>query len=108
VAQAAGASAAAGRLDAILKTEAEVVDKPGARELPPGPGEIRFEHVDFGYQGGRPIFTGLDLVLRGGEAVAVVGPTGSGKPTVAPLVPPLYDVDCGRPLLDGMYAPHVQ
>ena len=45
VAQASRASAAAGRLDAILVTDPEVVDKPGARELPPGPGEIRFEHV---------------------------------------------------------------
>jgi ATP-binding cassette subfamily B protein len=102
VAQASRASAAAGRLDAILKTEAEVVDKPGARDLPPGRGEIRFDHVDFAYQGGRPIFTGLDLVLRGGEAVAVVGPTGSGKTTVARLVPRFYDVDGGGVLLDGV------
>jgi ATP-binding cassette, subfamily B, bacterial len=102
VAQASRASAAAGRLDAILVTEPEVVDKPGARALPPGPGEIRFEDVDFGYRGGRPIFTDLDLLLRGGEAVAVVGPTGSGKSTVARLVPRFYDVDGGRVLLDGV------
>jgi ATP-binding cassette, subfamily B, bacterial len=102
VAQASRASAAAGRLDAILVTEPEVVDKPGARELPPGPGEIRFEDVNFGYRGGRPIFTDLDLVIRGGEAVAVVGPTGSGKTTVARLVPRFYDVDDGRVLLDGV------
>jgi ATP-binding cassette, subfamily B, bacterial len=102
VAQASRASAAAGRLDAILVTEPEVVDKPGARELPPGPGEIRFEDVNFGYRGGRPIFTDLDLVIRGGEAVAVVGPTGSGKTTVARLVPRFYDVDNGRVLLDGV------
>ena len=64
VAQASRASAAAGRLDAILVTDPEVVDKPGARALPPGPGEIRFENVAFGYQGGRPIFTNLDLLIR--------------------------------------------
>jgi ATP-binding cassette, subfamily B, bacterial len=102
VAQASRASAAAGRLHAILVTEPEVVDKPGARELPPGPGEIRFEGVDFGYHGSQPIFAGLDLVIRGGEAVAVVGPTGSGKTTVARLVPRFYDVDGGRVLLDGV------
>ena len=102
VAQASRASAAAGRLDAILATDPQVVDKSGARGLPPGPGEIRFESVDFGYRGGRPIFTDLDLVLRGGEAVAVVGPTGSGKTTVARLVPRFYDVDGGRVLLDGV------
>ncbi len=102
VAQASRASASAGRLDAILVTDPEVVDKPGARALPPGPGEIRFENVAFGYQGGRPIFTDLDLLIRGGEAVAVVGTTGSGKTTVARLVPRFYDVDDGRVLLDGM------
>jgi ATP-binding cassette subfamily B protein len=102
VAQASRASAAAGRLDAILVTDPEVVDKPGARALPPGPGEIRFENVAFGYQGGRPIFTDLDLLIRGGEAVAVVGTTGTGKTTVARLVPRFYDVDEGRVLLDGM------
>jgi ATP-binding cassette, subfamily B, bacterial len=102
VAQASRASAAAGRLDGILATHPEVVDKPGARRLLPGPGEIRFEDVDFGYRGGRPIFSDLDLVIRGGEAVAVVGPTGSGKTTVARLVPRFYDVDAGRVLLDGV------
>ena len=102
VAQASRASASAGRLDAILVTDPEVDDKPGARALPPGPGEIRFENVAFGYQGGRPIFTDLDLLIRGGEAVAVVGTTGSGKTTVARLVPRFYDVDDGRVLLDGM------
>src|SRR6266511_1698170 len=101
VAQASRASAAAGRLDAILVTDPQVVDKPGAHALPPGPGEIRFEDVAFGYQGGRPIFTDLDLLIRGGEAVAVVGTTGSGKTTVARLVPRFYDVDDGRVLLDG-------
>jgi len=101
VAQASRASAAAGRLDAILVTDPEVVDKPGARALPPGQGEIRFEHVRFGYRGGRPIFSRLDLLIRGGEAVAVVGSTGSGKTTVARLVPRFYDVDGGRVLLDG-------
>ena len=102
IAQASRASAAAGRLDAILATDPQVVDKPGARALPPGPGDIRFEGVSFAYRGGRPIFTRLDLVIRGGEAVAVVGPTGSGKTTVARLVPRFYDVDGGRVLLDGV------
>src|SRR5207244_12724469 len=51
---------------------------------------------------GRPIFTDLDLLIRGGEAVAVVGTTGSGKTTVARLVPRFYDVDDGRVLLDGV------
>jgi ATP-binding cassette, subfamily B, bacterial len=102
VAQASRASAAAGRLHAILSTDPEVVDAPGAGDMPPGPGEIRFDGVRFGYRGGRPLFTDLDLVIRGGEAVALVGPTGSGKTTVARLVPRFYDVDEGRVLLDGV------
>jgi ATP-binding cassette subfamily B protein len=102
VAQASRSSAAAGRLDAILATDPEVVDEPGARDLPPGPGEISFDGVGFGYRGGRPILADLDVVIRGGEAVAVVGPTGSGKTTVARLVPRFYDVDEGRVLLDGV------
>jgi ATP-binding cassette subfamily B protein len=102
VAQASRASAAAGRLDGILVTDPEVVDKPGARAMPPGAGEVRFEDVAFGYRAGRSIFTHLDLVIRGGEAVAVVGTTGSGKTTVARLVPRFYDVDRGRVLLDGV------
>jgi ATP-binding cassette, subfamily B, bacterial len=102
VAQASRASAAAGRLHGILSTDPEVIDSPGAGELPAGPGEIRFEGVRFGYRGGRPIFHDLDLVIRGGEAVAVVGPTGSGKTTVARLVPRFYDVDDGRVLVDGV------
>jgi ATP-binding cassette, subfamily B, bacterial len=102
VAQASRASAAGGRLHAILSTDPEVVDAPGAGDMPPGPGEIRFDRVRFGYRGGRPIFTDLDLVIRGGEAVALVGPTGSGKTTVARLVPRFYDVDEGRVLLDGV------
>src|SRR5262249_47270041 len=69
--------------------------KPGARALPPGQGEIRFEHVRFGYRGGRPIFSRLDLLIRGGEAVAVVGSTGSGKTTVARLLPRFFDVARG-------------
>ncbi len=102
VAQASRSSAAAGRLDAILATDPEIVDEPGARSLPPGSGDIRFENVSFGYRSGRPILEGLDLVIRGGEAVALVGPTGSGKTTVARLVPRFYDVDDGRVLLDGV------
>jgi ATP-binding cassette subfamily B protein len=102
VAQASRSSAAAGRLDAILATDPEIVDEPGARALPPGSGDIRFENVSFGYRSGRPILEDLDLVIRGGEAVALVGPTGSGKTTVARLVPRFYDVDDGRVLLDGV------
>ena len=67
-----------------------------------GKGELRFEGVDFRYGDGPIVLEGLDLVLRPGEAVALVGPTASGKTTVARLIPRFYDVNDGRVLLDGV------
>ncbi|MDX6363585.1 MAG: ATP-binding cassette, subfamily bacterial, partial [Streptomyces sp.] len=58
--------------------------------------------VHFGYDGGRVVLDDLNLVVRGGEAVALVGSTGCGKTTVARLMPRFYDVDQGRVLLDGV------
>ena len=101
IAQASRASAGAGRVHEILTTDPEIVDAPGAVPLPPGSGELRFEGVTFGYGSGRRVLDGLDLTVHGGEAVAIVGATGSGKTTVARLVPRFYDVDGGRILLDG-------
>jgi ATP-binding cassette subfamily B protein len=102
LAQASRASAAAGRIHEIIVTESEIRDRPGARALPDGPGELRFEQVHFGYGPGRSVLDDLDLVIHGGEAVALVGTTGSGKSTIARLVPRFYDVDAGRVLLDGV------
>lgn len=102
LAQASRASAAAGRIHEVLVTEPEIRDRPGAHGLPDGPGELRFENVSFGYGSGRRVLDGLDLTIRGGEAVALVGATGSGKSTVARIVPRFYDVDDGRVLLDGV------
>jgi ATP-binding cassette subfamily B protein len=104
IAQAQRAVAAAQRVDEILSTEPEIVDGSDARELPPGGGEVRFEHVRFGYVAGadRPVLADLDLVIRPGEAVALVGATGCGKTTVARLIPRFYDVEDGRVTLDGV------
>jgi ATP-binding cassette subfamily B protein len=102
LAQASRASAAAGRIHEIIVTESEIRDRPGACALPDGPGELRFEQVHFGYGPGRSVLDDLDLVIHGGEAVALVGTTGSGKSTIARLVPRFYDVDAGRVLLDGV------
>jgi len=68
-----------------------------------GPGEIRFENVRFSYaNGGAPILNGFDLTVPAGESVAVVGSTGSGKTTLARLIPRFYDVESGRVTLDGV------
>ena len=103
VAQASRSSAAAGRIHEVLSTDTAIDDPQGGVALPAdGGGELRFEGVDFAYANGVPVLAGLDLVLHPGEAVAIVGPTASGKTTIARLVPRFYDVDAGRVLIDGV------
>ena len=102
VAQAARSSAAAGRIDELLATDAAITDPTHPAALPAGGGEVRFEGVRFAYGTGPPVLDGFDLVMHPGEAVALVGPTASGKTTVARLLPRFYDVDAGRVLIDGV------
>jgi ATP-binding cassette subfamily B protein len=102
VAQAARASAAAGRIDEILATENAVADPPHPVSLPErGTGALSFEGVRFSY-GGPTVLDGLDLHVPGGQAIAVVGATGSGKTTIARLLPRFYDVDEGSVKIDGI------
>jgi ATP-binding cassette subfamily B protein len=100
------AAASAERVHEVLSTAPAVADRPDAVPLAPGGGEVRFERVCFAYEGGQaevlPVLRDLDLVVRPGEAVALVGATGSGKSTVARLVPRFYDVQSGQVLLDGV------
>ena len=66
-----------------------------------GPGEVRFENVDFSYVAGRPLIRDLSLVAQPGHTVAIVGPTGAGKTTLVNLVMRFYELDGGRIRLDG-------
>jgi ATP-binding cassette subfamily B protein len=79
----------------------EVTDAPGARELVVTRGEIRFEDVDFSYPAGAQVFRGLNLTIRPGERVGLVGFSGSGKSTFLNLVLRLYDIQGGRITIDG-------
>lgn len=72
-----------------------------ARDLVAGPGEIRFENVDFGYRSGQPIFTGLNLTFPAGKTTALVGPSGGGKSSIINLVMRLYDPESGAVSIDG-------
>jgi ATP-binding cassette subfamily B protein len=102
VGQAQRATASGERIFQVLDEPEEVADKPAAAELPPGDGEIRFENVSFSYLEGRPVLEGLGLALDAGTTLALIGHTGSGKTTLASLVPRFYDVDSGRVLVDGV------
>jgi ATP-binding cassette subfamily B protein len=103
IAQAQRAVAAAERIDQILRTAPEIVDRPHAIELPPGGGDLRFEDVEFAYiSGSTPVLRRFNLHVKPGESVAIVGATGSGKTTVARLIPRFYEVDKGRVLIDGV------
>jgi ATP-binding cassette, subfamily B, bacterial len=95
------AAASAGRIHEVLATEPEIDDDPDARPLPPGPGAVTFEMATFGYGRARPVLDRMDLEIRGGEAVALVGATASGKTTVARLIPRFYDVVGGCVRIDG-------
>ncbi len=86
----------------LLAIVPDVADRPGAIDAPRFRGEIRFEHVSFGYGADRPVLRALDMAVGAGETVAVVGPSGAGKTTLCALLPRFYDPDAGRITIDGV------
>jgi ATP-binding cassette, subfamily B, bacterial len=101
LAQLPRSAAAAGRINDVLVTDPAIEDVAHAKPLPEGPGEVRFEQVTFGYTPGRRVLDRMDLVIPGGQAIALVGATASGKSTVARLIPRFYDIDSGHIRVDG-------
>src|SRR5262245_56264550 len=93
------AIAAARRIFDVMDREREIRDLPGAAVLPPFAREIRFEHVDFAYDADK-VLDRIDLTIRRGETIALVGLSGSGKTTIANLVPRFYDPTAGRLTID--------
>src|SRR4029453_9607387 len=112
VAQAQRAVVSAERVQEVLATDPLVADSPHPVGLPAarpnggasgGPvGAVAFEGVRFSYGARTSVLDGFDLRVRPGESVALVGATGSGKTTVARLIPRFYDVEAGRITLDGI------
>ena len=100
-AAAARATSSGGRLFEILDLEPDVVDRPGAADLVITEGALRFEHVDFAYDTGKPVLHDICFEAPPGKTLGIVGPPGSGKSTIANLVPRFYDVIGGRITIDG-------
>ncbi len=99
------AGVAAERIFQILETPVEIKDKPGAEELPQIHGEVEFRDVTFGYNRDLPVLRDFDLHMKAGQTVAIVGPTGAGKSTIAGLLARFYDIQQGSVLVDGHDVP---
>lgn len=97
-------SAVAGgeRIFGLLDTVPDLHDEPGARELPAITGRVEFARVWAEYVPGQPVLRNVNLVAEPGQTIAIVGPTGAGKTTMANLIPRFYDVTAGALTIDGI------
>jgi ATP-binding cassette subfamily B protein len=89
------------RILEVLDVPEEIKDKPNALELSSCAGRVEFSHVSFSYASDTPVLSDISFKIKAGEKVALVGPTGSGKSTVAALLRRFYDVSSGQILVDG-------
>jgi len=95
------AGVAAERIFQILETPVDIKDKLGAEKLPQIHGEVEFRDVVFSYNRDIPVLHDFNLHIKAGQTVAIVGPTGAGKSTIAGLLARFYDVLQGAVLIDG-------
>src|SRR3989338_7202758 len=95
------ALAAAERIFEILDTPNEIAEKKSAKAILPLEKEIHFDRVSFGYTA-QKVLSHIDLSVKAGEIVAIVGPSGAGKTSLMNLLPRFYDVNEGRILIDGV------
>ena len=94
--------AAAERVFELLDEEEEVPDKENALSEFKPQGNVRFEHVKFGYVPGKLIMQDINIDVKSGQTVAIVGPTGAGKTTLVNLLMRFYEVNGGRITIDGV------
>jgi ATP-binding cassette subfamily B protein len=95
------AMTSAARVWNVLRQRPTVAGTPHAGQMPEGEGEIVFQDVQFAYSEGYPVLRDFNLRIPAGASVALVGPTGCGKTTVAKLLPRFYEVQSGKVLIDG-------
>jgi len=95
------ALAGAERVFEIMDTPSEVDDAPNAVPLESLRGDVRFEHVNFGYRPDTPIIKDMSLEAKAGEIIALVGPTGAGKTTIINLLTRFYEINSGKVTIDG-------
>jgi ABC-type multidrug transport system fused ATPase/permease subunit len=86
----------------LLDTKPEVTDPEDGAQIPPIKGRIELNDVMFAYSNGRPVLRDINLTIEAGQTVALVGPTGAGKTSIANLVARFYDVTGGAVLIDGI------
>jgi ATP-binding cassette, subfamily B, bacterial len=89
------------RIQEVLQLESRVRDSPDARPAPPLKGLIEFDHVSFSYSGDVPILKDVSIRIEPGKIAAIVGPSGTGKSTIAGLIPRFYDPQSGQVKIDG-------
>ena len=94
--------AAGERIFTIIDAENEVKDKPNARKFEGLKESIELRNVKFSYDSDREIIKGVNIKIKRGETIALVGPSGGGKSTLSELIPRFYDVDSGEVLFDGI------
>lgn len=103
----ANGSAGLKRFAELMREEPELRDAPDAENLSRVEGRVDLDHVSFAYRDNLPVLHDVDLHIRPGETVAVVGPSGGGKSTLCQLIPRFYDVTAGSVRLDGRDVRHV-
>lgn len=90
------------RVLALLDTQPEVADRPGAVDMPSLVGRVELRHVSFSYRNDSRVLRDVNLIIEPGQTVALVGPTGAGKTSIVNLIARFYEVSEGAVLIDGL------
>jgi ATP-binding cassette subfamily B protein len=94
--------ASAERVFEVMDEREEIADREDAQVIESPKGQVRFEHVRFGYEDDSPLMDDMNIDVHEGETIAIVGPTGAGKTTLVNLIMRFYDVQGGRITVDGV------